>query len=563
VVKLCAVIPVLILFASTVANVSAIEQDVSAQATVTTQRTAPAPGQISGHIYRADTGEALPKAEVGLLPVTGSSMNFTGEKRFAITDAAGFYSFTKVAPGTYVVAAQHAGFIQESFDGAISPLNAEILTVNSGESLNKIDIRLLAYGVISGTLFDEDNQPLEDISIQPVRISYLRGGRRLEQPYKNAKTDDQGNFRLYGLPPGNYFVRTDTTNQSAQSGEQIFQLAYYPGTPAIENAQRISVTSGSEAGGIRFSVGKQKLFSISGKVIDSTGFPGPRRYIVRAGRVSGSEDAAAAVIGADGSFSFRGVPSGEYLLWAATLPAGPSGQNNAPRQGSGGFAIVQVGESNARANIQVSAEVEASGKVLIENAHGETVSDVMVVLWPEQNILGIGPNMLNAETDRGGGFKIHYLVSGNYYFSTYGGSGMYLKQAVCNGKDLTFLPVTIEPGIGVSDCVLTMGTDAGVVKGRVLDNEKPVPGLTVVAIPGQRSLRHLDRFTVTGKTNANGEYQLSAMIPGDYLLFAVPPDDSESYFDIDFADHNQRDAERVSVKSGETKIVTLKPATSQ
>jgi protocatechuate 3,4-dioxygenase beta subunit len=532
VVKLCAVIPVLILFASTVANVSAIEQDVSAQATVTTQRTAPAPGQISGHIYRADTGEALPKAEVGLLPVTGSSMNFTGEKRFAITDAAGFYSFTKVAPGTYVVAAQHAGFIQESFDGAISPLNAEILTVNSGESLNKIDIRLLAYGVISGTLFDEDNQPLEDISIQPVRISYLRGGRRLEQPYKNAKTDDQGNFRLYGLPPGNYFVRTDTTNQSAQSGEQIFQLAYYPGTPAIENAQRISVTSGSEAGGIRFSVGKQKLFSISGKVIDSTGFPGPRRYIVRAGRVSGSEDAAAAVIGADGSFSFRGVPSGEYLLWAATLPAGPSGQNNAPRQGSGGFAIVQVGESNARANIQVSAEVEASGKVLIENAHGETVSDVMVVLWPEQNILGIGPNM-------------------------------YLKQAVCNGKDLTFLPVTIEPGIGVSDCVLTMGTDAGVVKGRVLDNEKPVPGLTVVAIPGQRSLRHLDRFTVTGKTNANGEYQLSAMIPGDYLLFAVPPDDSESYFDIDFADHNQRDAERVSVKSGETKIVTLKPATSQ
>jgi hypothetical protein len=46
-------------------------------------------------------------------------------------------------------------------------------------------------------------------------------------------------------------------------------------------------------------------------------------------------------------------------------------------------------------------------------------------------------------------------------------------------------------------------------------------------------------------------------------LFAVPPDDSESYFDIDFADHNQRDAERVSVKSGETKIVTLKPATSQ
>jgi hypothetical protein len=419
------------------------------------------------------------------------------------------------------------------------------------------------YGVISGTLSDEDNQPLEDISIQPVRISYLRGGRRLEQPYKNAKTDDQGNFRLYGLPPGNYFVRTDTTNQSAQSGEQIFQLAYYPGTPAIENAQRISVTAGSEAGGIRFSVGKQKLFSISGKVIDSTGFSGPRKYLVRAGRASGVEDAADADIGADGSFNFGGVPSGEYLLWAATLPAGPNGQNKAPRQGSGGFAIVQVGESNARANIQVTAEVEASGKVLIENAHGETVSGISVVLWPELNILGIGPNMLNDETDQSGAFKIHYLVSGNYYFSTYGDSGMYLKQAVCNGKDHTFLPLTIEPGIGVSDCVLTMGKDAGIVKGQVLNGEKPVSGLTVVAIPEQRSLRHLDRFTVIGRTNANGEYQLSGVIPGDYLLFAVPPDDSESYFDINFADHNQRDAERVSMKSRETKIVALKPTSPQ
>ncbi len=171
--------------------------------------------------------------------------------------------------------------------------------------------------------------------------------------------------------------------------------------------------------------------------------------------------------------------------------------------------------------------------------------------------------MLNGETDRSGTFKIHYLISGSYYFSTYGGSGMYLKQAVCNGKDHTFLPLTIEPGIGVSDCVLTMGTDAGVVKGHVLDGGKPVAGLTVVAIPEQRSLRHLDRFTVTGKTNANGEYHLPGVIPGDYLLFAVPPDENEEYFDINFADGNQHDAERVSVKSGETKTVVLKPATPQ
>jgi len=53
------------------------------------------------------------------------------------------------------------------------------------------------------------------------------------------------------------------------------------------------------------------------------------------------------------------------------------------------------------------------------------------------------------------------------------------------------------------------------------------------------------------------------VIPGDYLLLAVPTDENETYFDIDFADRNQRDAERVSVKSGETKIVPLKPTAPQ
>jgi hypothetical protein len=115
----------------------------------------------------------------------------------------------------------------------------------------------------------------------------------------------------------------------------------------------------------------------------------------------------------------------------------------------------------------------------------------------------------------------------------------------------------------VNDCVLTLGTDAGTVKGLVLDGDKPVPSRVVAAIPEEVAKRRLERFTFTASTNANGEYQLSGVIPGDYLLFALPPDDDHLYFAGDFADHNQRDAERVSVKSGDTKIVMLKPATSQ
>lgn len=53
------------------------------------------------------------------------------------------------------------------------------------------------------------------------------------------------------------------------------------------------------------------------------------------------------------------------------------------------------------------------------------------------------------------------------------------------------------------------------------------------------------------------------MIASDYLVVAVNEDDELSHFQIEFADRNQRDAERVSVKSGDAKIVTLNPATPQ
>jgi hypothetical protein len=152
---------------------------------------------------------------------------------------------------------------------------------------------------------------------------------------------------------------------------------------------------------------------------------------------------------------------------------------------------------------------------------------------------------------------------GSYIFSVLGRNDMYLKQALCGGRDYAFQPLTIDSGINVTDCSLTLATDTGIVKGQVYDSDKPVPDLVIVAIPQSMALRRLARYTVTGNSNVNGEFQLSGMIPGDYLLFAVPKDDEQSYFQLEFADRNQRDAERVSVKSGETKSVQLKSTTPQ
>jgi Carboxypeptidase regulatory-like domain len=559
-----ALVPVIILifFASNPAVAGAV-QGPPAQSKTSSQKTAAASGQISGHIYRADTGAPLAKAEVVLIPVNGAGSEVEGERRYALTDANGFYTFGRVAVGTYVVHTSPHGFVSRYFDDAASPEDSRILAIGSGEGLERIDIRVVSEGVISGTVLDEDNQPLVGVPVQAVRVSYERGGHRREAPQTMVNTDDLGNFRLYRLPPGNYFVRIENTSINIHSGAQVTQVAYYPGATSIENAQPLKVTGGNEVSGIGFSVVAAPTYSVSGNIVDTSGSGGPKQYNVALMHLTGFDTAPNVASSMGGSFIIRGVTSGEYLVWATAVQTKPVVQTKGPLHEIAGFTTVRVPDSDVRANITVSYGADVSGKIILENSTGQSVNGIGIGLGNEIAGRLIIWNFLGDTTKQNGAFRITGVPSGSFDFSIWNASGMYLKKVVCNGKDFTLAPLTIESGAGASDCVVTLGTDAGVIKGWVLDGDKPVAHQLVVAIPEDRSLRSVERFTITGNTNANGEYQLSGIIPADYLLFAVAPDEDQTYFEINFADRNLRDAERVTVKSGETKTVTLKPATAQ
>jgi hypothetical protein len=562
--RFCAVIPftILISFAVNCVIAGAV-QDQPAQSKTGPQKTAAVLGQISGHVYRADSGAPIVKASVALMPASGSSTSLKSEKRFTVSDVEGAYTFDQVSPGTYAIKVEHSGFISQYFDDETNMRYVQALTINPGEKLDRIDIRLTAAGVISGTLLDQDNQPVVGAPVQAVHISYERGGRRQEALYMTVNTDDLGNFRLYRLPPGNYFVRIESTNINVHFGREVAQLSYYPGTTSIENAQPIKVAGGNEVSGIRFLVVAAPTYSVSGNIIDTSGSGGPKQYSVALMHVNGGDSAPNVALSTGGSFVIRGVASGEYLLWARAMENNPSVQTKGPLRELAGFTTVRVPDNDVRANIQIGYGADVSGTIILENSTGQSVSGIEISLWNEiMNRLIIWNSLANT-TDANGAFRIMGVPSGSYDFSMWETSGMYFKKIVCNGKDFTLVPLTIEPGAGASDCVVTLGTDAGVIMGRVLDREKPVVHQMVVAIPEDRSLRSVGRFTITGNTNSNGEYQLSGVIPGDYLLFAVGPDEVQTYFEIDFAERNLASAERVGVKSGETKTVLLKRATSQ
>jgi uncharacterized GH25 family protein len=540
-------------------------QSVAAQSN--SSATPPQPGQITGHVLRADNNEPIPRAIVSLNPMGGRGVNVVAPPQSTRTDGTGAYTFTTVTPGNYTLNAQHNGYVNEAFQRAINGVAPETITVAAGETVSKIDVRLLAAAVISGTVTDEDNQPLEGVQVAAIRMRYQKGGQQQETALQNVMTDDLGNFRLYGLAEGNYFVKIESRNM--QNGETMFRSAYYPGTPAIENAQKLKATAGAETSGVRFSVGTQSTYTITGSVIDTTDLPGPKRYNVSAVQVAaGANFAQGGQTNPDGTFTLRGIPSGDYMLMARSMQVGPppvqvSGSVQITQRQYTGTAMVRVADGDSHANVQINATAEVGGRVLIENSTGQSISGIRVTLQSQTPTGGLGGANSNAGTDQSGAFKIQNVQTGSYVFAIGGRTDMYMKQIVCSGRDYTFQPLAIDSGLTIGDCVLTLASDTAIMKGQVYDSDKPVPNLVVVAIPQSVALRRIARYTLNTTTNANGEFQISGMVPGDYLVFALPKDDEQSYFQVDFADHNQRDAERVSVKSGDTKIVTLKPATAQ
>ena len=158
--------------------------------------------------------------------------------------------------------------------------------------MDKADIAMPRGGVISGRVVDEFGDPIADAVVNAMRSAWAGGRRRLQPSGRTAMTNDLGQFRIYGLSPGDYYVsgtfRGDAmgmemmsaamggapgggpTGSSPNSG---YAPTYFPGTPNGAEAQKIAIAAGQESQNTDFALLPVELARITGTVISSEGKP--------------------------------------------------------------------------------------------------------------------------------------------------------------------------------------------------------------------------------------------------------------------------------------------------
>ena len=158
-------------------------------------------GRLRGRVVNAQTG--LPVRDVSVLAVTAGSRE---TQRGARTDGNGQFEITELPAGHYIVTASRVGYVSISYGQRRALEAPRPLALADKEVLDTIDFRLPRGGAIVGRVLDEFGEPFPDARVQATRLRFVNGQRRAAAVGDGFQTDDLGRFRIYDLPPGDYYV---------------------------------------------------------------------------------------------------------------------------------------------------------------------------------------------------------------------------------------------------------------------------------------------------------------------------------------------------------------------
>jgi hypothetical protein len=291
-----------------------------------TRRQAPAQlsgtARIRGSVVDAASGTPVRRAAVRLM-MTPAGGNWT-----ALTDGSGAFEFPGLPAGRFTLSVTKAAFMTVSAGQRSTTDPPQPIELADAQTHDLTPIRLPRGGVITGRISDEYGEPVPEVIVQAFRAQYMQGMRRLID-VRSAQTNDIGQYRIYGLQPGTYYVAASirgATGSPIQMREPATEAvrgaaglasSFFPGTVTAAEAQRIEVVAGGEASAIDFPLLPVRLARISGAIVDSRGRPAGRQVVfmnvarpdraLLGGTIMAEADSA-------GRFTLANVPPGDYRL---------------------------------------------------------------------------------------------------------------------------------------------------------------------------------------------------------------------------------------------------------
>ena len=535
--------------------------------------------------------------------LTDLSRAFPGQT--TTTDDRGSFIFRGLPAGRFEVQGFKNAYLRTSYGASRPERTGTPVVVAAGEAVTNLTMSIVRGGVITGTVRDVNDRPVPGVNVRVLRLGFngISGERTLGAPGSGSitTTDDRGEYRAYGLPPGSYVVlapgpptgrgyepmrrlKSDEVRQALQAARSSASSApgasaapppisparlnyapvFHPGVTDIGAASIVTVAAGQERPGVDIAIQLVPSATITGTITSSTGSLPPSLSVALVPAGPQTEMLAGAglrgistQVQADGRFVFTSVPPGSYTAKAIYGRGGRGTPSTGPIQWAS--AEVHVAGEDLFVPLTLQPGVPITGRVVFEgtqptSAELESLSFLLAAPGAGAQVQSMG----GGRVDREGRFTFPNVIPDAYRFvmmwdAPKATDRWTIKSAVANGREAFEAPLRVNPSEPVDWTITFTDTPtalAGVLEGAGGRAATEHYVLVFSAdrthwTPGSRRVRMT-------RPGTEGGFTIKGLPPGEYLLAAPLDLETGEWNDPALLEGLVQSSVKVTLRDGET-----------
>lgn len=529
---------------------------------------------VSGRVTVGDdAGTPVPRAVVTLTSPDGR------DARSAITGADGRFDIGGLPAGRYALVAKKPAHLASAFGARRPGRPGTTLVVEDGQRLEGLDWALPRGGVLAGRVTMANGEPVPNTAVLVIAERYATSGGMLSAGEVPVRTDDRGEFRVYGLLPDRYllaavpeFGRGEIAIRQEGDIDTLFQTlrgpvtglpagaiagahtapptarttgfapVYFPGTPMVHDATRIAIAPGDILEGLDFIVTQVPVATLRGTIVDTTGAPLQAVSIAvqptgPALPISSALAARASRPNARGEFTVTGLTPGHYTIRAraggVTLGAQETISISGAAQTDWAQAEVTVtGEDIDGVFLAMQPGLTFSGRITTVGPgdppatwKGVSVSIQPVRTGPSTILNNeVAPRSASVADD--GTLMVTGVAPGHYEVRVFLppsiASDWSVASVLHGDRELRDAPLTFSQG-SIDDVTIVLSTQRTALSGTLQSSSgAPATDYYVVVFPSDRGVWHPASPRVqVARPAADGLFRLEGLPPGAYRIAAL------------------------------------------
>jgi hypothetical protein len=540
-------------------------------------------GRLSGTVVEIGTGTPIVGARIFLQRTSPDQSKKTLFETTMLevmmrgalveTDSYGQFQITGVPEGDYRVIADLPGYMRQEYGATKSGGIGTVISIKDRPVT--ISLQLAPAGIIVGRVADENGLAIPNATIQAYHRSYGMDSALSPLTYITtggtaeplvARTNDLGEYRLYGVPPGETFLGVSLEsagarvpsrielNQQSVVGPEIDNAQppistkegaplYYPGVADQDSAAAVPVTPARETVA-NITWRHVQAYVITGRLSwNNNSLARPTILVIKRGTglASGIRTRVQGNV-----FEISRVLPGSYAIIAAGM--------NQSNMFVGRVGVDMNQTDIAGVNMSLQAPVGVSGRVVSGPGTMLPKKGISVKLTSIKDTAMLRVRRV-APVTAAGTFSFTDLPLLDYHVDVEGVAGGYVESAYFGAVDV------LSEGFAPNGADLTLNVrlslSRSIVTGTVLDGVgKPVSGAVVALVPDEPSRQRSDLYRFSS-SDGKGMFRFDTVIPNAYTLFAIESIVSSSFQNINFLRGIENRGKSIKVEKDATVDATL------